>query len=226
MRTNDVRKFRDAVAPAARGRPPHLSLGIIVADCFSMSSFAIFTDMMRLAAGEGEGHQPAVISWEVMSGRSGPTRASCGVEMGHTSGLVPQNRFDYIVVIGGLTQDGCQLDDATQAYLRESARVGVPLIGICTGSFILCRLGLMSDRSACVSWCHREDFVDEFPHQRVVTDRTFLVDKDRITASGGAGTADLALYLISKHVGKATARKAQAVLQFDRMRGFIGNFTH
>lgn len=201
-----------------RRRRPRLSLGIILAEHFTLSSFALFTDLMRLAADEGDLSRPLNISWQVMSSRAAPTRASCGVPVGRTSELVNPRLFDYIVIVGGLLHKGPQIDAATEAYLHEAAHAGVPLIGMCTGSFILCRIGLMSGRSSCVSWYHYQDFIDEFPHHEVVADRIFLVDKDRITLPGGAGAADLAMYLIKRHLGKALAQKAQEVLQFDRMR--------
>lgn len=202
----------------SRLRQPQLALGIILAEHFSMSSFAVFTDLMRLAADEGDLSRPVNISWQVMGSRATPIRASCGVEVSRTSELLDPRQFDYIVVIGGLLHKGAQIDASTATYLQEAARANVPLIGICTGSFILCRVGLMTDRTSCVNWYHYQDFIDEFPGHAVVADRIFLVDKDRITLPGGAGAADLALYLIKKHLGKASAQKAQEVLQFDRMR--------
>jgi transcriptional regulator GlxA family with amidase domain len=202
----------------ARERGPRLSVGIILADHFTLSGFAIFTDLMRLAADEGDFSRPVNATWKVMSSRSTPTRASCGILINRTSEFVDPRGFDYVVVVGGLLHAGPQIDAATEAYLHGAARAGVPLIGMCTGSFILSRIGLMEGRRSCVSWYHYQDFVDEFPRQEVVADRIFLVDRDRITLPGGAGTADLSLYLIQKHLGKSVAQKAQEVLQFDRMR--------
>jgi transcriptional regulator GlxA family with amidase domain len=143
------------------------------------------------------------------------------VLVSRTGELVDPRRFDYIVVVGGLLHQGPQVDAATEAYLRRASEAGVALIGMCTGSFILCRIGLMKDRCACVSWYHYQDYLDAFPGQAVVGDRIFLVDRDRITLPGGAGAADLALYLIRKHLGAAVAQKAQEVMQFDRVR--VGN---
>ena len=204
-----------------RSRTPQLSLGFVLAEHFTLSSFAVFTDLMRLAADEGDFSRQVRISWTVMSSRATPTRASCGVTVGRTSDFVDPRQFDYVVIVGGLMHQGPQIDAATEAYLHRAARASVPLIGMCTGSFILCRAGLMGDRCSCVSWYHYQDFVDEFPNQDVVADRIFLVDRDRITLPGGAGAADLALYLIKEHLGQAAAQKAQEVLQFDQMR--LGN---
>ncbi len=208
-------------AGGGRPRTPHLSLGILLAEHFTLSSFAVFTDLMRLAADEGDLSRQVKVTWSVMSSRAAPTRASCGVTVSRTSELVDPRKFDYIVVVGGVLHAGPQIDAATEEYLHQAARAGVPLIGMCTGSFVLARIGLMHDRCSCVSWYHYQDFLDEFPGQAVVADRIFLVDRDRITLPGGAGAADLALYLIKRHLGQAVAQKAQEILQFDRMR--VGN---
>jgi transcriptional regulator GlxA family with amidase domain len=101
------------------------------------------------------------------------------------------------------------------APVRASCGVTV---GICTGSFILCRAGLMTGRRCCVSWYHCQDFLDEFPHHHPVADRMFVIDGDRITCSGGAGAADLATFLIDRHLGRAVAQKARHVLLLDRAR--------
>lgn len=214
-----IRKARSS--PAARAARPRLSLGIVLADHFTLTSFSVFVDLMRLAADEGDLSRQINVTWEVMSHRTTPTYASCGFGIARTSDFIDPRRFDYVMVVGGVLHKGPQIDAPTARYLERAAAASVPLIGMCTGSFILCRTGLMQDRCSCVSWYHHQDFVDEFPRQAVVADRIFLVDRDRITLPGGAGAADLALYLISKHVGPAIAQKAQEVLQFDRMR--VGN---
>ena len=116
-------------------------------------------------------------------------RSSCGLLVTPTCGLLPPGELDYVVVVGGLLRHGTALDPAARAYLRRAAAVGTTLIGVCTGSFLLCREGLMEGRRACVSWFHYQDFKDEFPDQDAVADRLFLVDRDRITCSGGSNVA-------------------------------------
>ena len=113
---------------------------------------------------------------------------------------------------------GPQVDTATTTYIREAAAAGVPLIGVCTGSFVLARAGLMNGRRCCVSWYHHRDLVEEFADIEPVSDRIFLVDGDRITCSGGAGAADLAAMLVDRHIGQSAARKSLNVLLFDAPR--------
>jgi transcriptional regulator GlxA family with amidase domain len=145
-------------------------------------------------------------------------RASCGVGVTPTSGLLDPRTLDYVVVVGGLLHAGRQVDAATLEYLRRAARAGTTLIGLCTGSFVLARAGLLAGRTACVSWLHVQEFADEFPGQRVVADRLFLEDGDRITCAGGGGAADLATLLVRRHLGAAAAQKSRQVMLLDAPR--------
>lgn len=205
-------------ASRARSEPAPLRVGIILAEHFTLSAFGVFVDHLRLAADEGDRSRPLHVQWSIMSSRRESVPASCGVMIEPTSGLLPPESLDYVAVIGGLLHAGPQLDEPTVRYLREIGATRVPLIGICTGSFILCRAGLMHGRRSCVSWYHFQDFREAFPDEAVVADRLFLEDGPRITCAGGAGTAALATALIERHLGRAPAQKASQVLLFDRPR--------
>ena len=200
------------------GAAPSLRVGFLLAPNFTLSAFSLFVDALRLAGDEGDGSRPVNCVWPVMAARPDPVRSSCGMMVTPTSGLVPPGELDYVVVVGGLLR-GPALDPAARAYLRQAAAAGTTLVGACTGSFLLCREGLMQGRRACVSWFHYQDFKDEFPDQDAVADRLFLVDRDRITCSGGSNVADLAVHLIRRHVGPAQAQKAQHILLLTRVRG-------
>jgi transcriptional regulator GlxA family with amidase domain len=201
-----------------RGSRPPLRVGIVLAHHFTLSAFAVFVDHLRLAADEGDRSRPLHVQWSIMASRLEPVAASCGVMLQPTHALLPPETLDYVVVIGGLLHAGPQIDEITTRYLREVGATHVPLIGICTGSFILCRAGLMRGRRSCVSWYHYQDFLEAFPSQEVIADRLFLADGPRITCAGGAGAAALATYLIEQHLGRAVAQKASQVLLFDRTR--------
>ena len=145
-----------------------------------------------------------------MSTQASPVRASCGFALGRTSPFTDPARFDYIVIVGGLLQPTPQIDRDTGDYLKSAAKAGVPLIGLCTGSFILARLGLLDGKRCCVSWYHYQDFLAEFPGLEPEADQLFLVDGGRITCAGGGGTADLASFLIERHIGRSVATEEPA----------------
>ena len=206
------------VSPATRVPREPLRVGVILAEHFTLSAFAVFIDHLRLAADEGDRSRPVHVQWSIMASRQESVPASCGVMIEPTSRFLPPESLDYVVIIGGLLHAGPQIDEPTTRYLREVAETRVPLIGICTGSFILCRAGLMRGRRSCVSWYHYQDFLEAFPDHDVVADRLFLADGPRITCAGGAGAAALATHLIERHLGSAVAQKASQVLLFDKPR--------
>lgn len=197
---------------------PALRVGFLVANNFTLSALSLFMDALRLAADEGDRSRPIRCSWAVMAAKPDPIRSSCGVQISRTAPLLPPTDFDYIVVVGGLLHAGAQMDDAATAYLKSAAAAGVPLVGVCTGSFILSRAGLMTGRRCCVSWYHYADFETEFPDQTPDADQLFVVDGDRITCAGGSGVADLAAHLIERHVGQSAAQKCLHVLQLQNAR--------
>jgi len=203
-----------------------LAAGIVLAEHFTLAPFALFVDHLRLAADESDRSRPIRCTWQVMASRDAPVRASCGVAVNRTAPLLDPRGLDYVVVVGGLLHAGRQVDAATLEYLREAARAGTTLIGLCTGSFVLARAGLMAGRTVCVSWLHHQDFIDEFPGHPVVADRLFLVDGDRITCAGGAGAADLATFLVRRHLGEGPAQKSRQVMQLDAARGGEGAQPH
>jgi transcriptional regulator GlxA family with amidase domain len=193
-------------------------VGVILADHFTLSAFAVFIDHLRLAADDGDRSRPMHVQWSIMASRQDPIPASCGVLVTPTSPFLFADALDYVVVIGGLLHAGPQIDEATVRYLRQIAEARVPLIGVCTGSFILCRAGLMRGRRSCVSWYHYQDFLEAFPDHDVLADRLFVADGPRITCAGGAGAAALATHLIERHLGRGVAQKASQVLLFERPR--------
>ena len=91
----------------------------------------------------------------------------------------------------------------------------MPLVGVCTGAFILHRAGLMDGYRCCVSWFHHADFLEQFDGLTPVSDQIFIVDRDRLTCSGGASSAHLAAHLVEKHVGRAQARKSLHIMIID-----------
>src|SRR6202142_804770 len=176
-----------------------LRVGVILADHFTLSAFAVFIDHLRLAADEGDRSRPMHVQWSIMASASQPVRASCGVMIEPTSEFLAPESLDYLVVIGGILHAGPQIDEVTTRYLREVAAARVPLIGVCTGSFVLCRAGLMKGRRTCVSWYHYQDFLEAFPDHEGVADRLFLGDGPRITCAGGAGGPAPPPHLLAQH---------------------------
>lgn len=203
---------------AAERGAPALSVGFILARSFTLTALSSFIDTLRLAADDGDDSRQIRCRWRILGPSGGAVRASCGLAIHADAPLAEPRAYDYVVVVGGLLQRGPQIDAEQRAFLQRADAARIPLIGVCTGGFVLCRAGLMKDRRCCVSWYHHQDFLDEFPELTPVSDQLFVIDRDRITCSGGAGVVDLAAWLVERHLGRAAAQKAARILQVDQAR--------
>ncbi len=185
---------------------PRLSVGFILARRFTLCAFANFVDVLRLSADEGDRSRPIFCGWRVLSSTMEPITSSSGIAVHPEERLGDPARFDYIVVVGGLIDETENLHPDYVRFLHAAAAAGVPLVGVCTGAFILHRAGLMNGYRCCVSWFHHDDFLQRFEGMKPVSDRIFVVDRDRLTCSGGVSSAHLAAFLVDRHVGQARAQ--------------------
>ena len=189
-----------------------LRVGFVLTPRFTLTAFAGFVDALRLAADEGDRSRPQLCRWDVLGNEGSPIFSSCGVGVLPTAPFTSTEAYDYLVVVGGLLHGGQQVPARLYAALREAAAKGVKLVGLCTGSFVLARAGLLDGHVACVSWFHRGEFTDEFPRCRVLSNQMFVVDRDRLTCAGGTSVVHLAAHLIEKAIGRSSAVKALRIM--------------
>lgn len=197
---------------AREAAEPKLRVGFLLAPRFTLTAFAGFVDALRLAADEGDRSRPLLASWAVLDATQGPVSSSCGASVAPTAPLDSPQDYDYIVVVGGLLHGGQRVPARLTAFLREAATAGVKLVGLCTGSFVLARAGLLEGHLACVSWFHREEFAAEFPDCRIVSNQMFVADRDRLTCAGGTSVVHLAAHIIERTIGRASAVKALRIM--------------
>lgn len=191
---------------------PKLRVAFLLTPRFTLTAFAGFVDALRLAADDGDRSRPLHARWAILDTANGPVLSSCGASVVPDAPLETPQGYDYVVVVGGLLHGGQRVTARLTAFLREAADAGVKLVGLCTGSFVLARTGLLDGHLACVSWFHREEFAAEFPDCRVVSNRMYVVDRDRLTCAGGTSVVHLAAHIIEQAIGRASAVKALRIM--------------
>lgn len=205
-----------ASSMASSARAQKLRVGFVLTPRFTLTAFAGFIDALRLAADEGDRSRQIGCEWAILGIPGTPIQSSCGASVVPLDRIENPERFDYIVVVGGLLHGGQKVPAAIYAFLRSAAQAGVALVGLCTGTFVLARAGLLDGYVSCVSWFHREDFMREFPKLRLVSNRVFVADRDRLTCAGGTRVVHLAAHLIEKHCGRAHATKSLRIMIEDQ----------
>jgi len=192
-------------APGAGG--VELRIGILLWPQFPLLSLAGLCDALRHAADIGDQSQQLRCSWTVLGTPGERIAASCGIEVPVQQSLGSEATFDYIAVIGGLLPQLDKADRRQVRFLKQAAASGVPLLGICTGSFVLAHHGLMDGHTACVHPFHVADWQRLFPALPHSTHGDYLIDGDRITCAGGVSIIELATELVRRHCGADRAAK-------------------
>lgn len=197
---------------------PKLSVAFILLNEFTLFAFSGFVDALRIAGDELDNSRQRECRWTVIAPTLEPVRANCGVSVTPWEILPDPTRFDYVVVIGGRMQPQRNTDERILRYLQRAAARGVAIVGVCTATFVLARAGIMEGRRCCVHWNARNDFELEFPGLAVESDTVFVEEGNHITCPGGQSAADVALHLIERHCGAASARKAAAGMVLEDIR--------
>ncbi|HWT38263.1 MAG TPA: GlxA family transcriptional regulator [Paraburkholderia sp.] len=192
-----------------------MKFGIVLLPNFTLTAFSGFVDLLRLASDEGDFSKPVRCAWTVVGETLTPVRASCGIQIQPWQTFDDAGAFDYVVVIGGLLHSGPGASDATLQFVRRAAETSTTLVGICTGVFALSRAGVMDGHRVCVSWFHYWDYIARFPgadETLLVADRLFVIDRRRISCSGGRASIDVAAAILQRHLDAATVQKALRIL--------------
>lgn len=108
--------------PASEQNPTRLSIGFLLAPRFTLSAFATFVDVLRLAADDGDGSRPIRCRWRVLSSDMAPVQSSCGIRIEPDERVGDPARFDYIVAVGGLIDGGPGLSPEQGAFLKRAAQ--------------------------------------------------------------------------------------------------------
>lgn len=195
-----------------------LAVGFVLLHRFTLLPFAAFVDCLRLAADEGDRSRQLRCNWTFMTGSGQEATASCGAAITPCEPFRHPEEFDYIVVIGGVQDERDKVDQQAITYLRRAAELNVPLVGLCTGVFALIQAGVMNGKRCCVSWYHHGDLTRRFPDITPVADRLFVDEGNLLTCAGGIAAADLAAYLIERHLGRAWAIKSLHIMLIDEVR--------
>lgn len=205
-------------APQSRSGA-ELNVGILLWPRFPLLSLGGLCDALRHAADRSDQSRPLRCLWTTIGLPNTVVESSCGLVVPVQSAFADVEQFDYVVVIGGLLPYLEKVDKRYWDYLHTAARAGVPLVGICTGSFVLAHAGLMEDRVACVHSFHFDDYRNMFPRLRVVTHADYLIDGNRLTCAGGISVIELAARLINLHCGPDRASKVIHQMTVSRQAG-------
>ncbi|MEO1328589.1 MAG: GlxA family transcriptional regulator [Pseudomonadota bacterium] len=166
----------------------------------SMIAFAAALEPLRIA--NRLSHE-TLYDWRLMTEDGDVATCSSGTRVAPDGGLLDLPRGATAFVCSGLDAQFAA-GKALLTWLRKQERRGVALGGMCTGSFILAKAGLLEGRRCTIHWENQPALAEEFPELEV-TNHLFEIDGSRFTCAGGAASADMMLEIIARDHGQDLA---------------------
>ncbi|MCU9850345.1 helix-turn-helix domain-containing protein [Defluviimonas sp. WL0024] len=213
--TNEVREELGPQRPAP-AMQPSLRIGILAVPDFTLMSFSCFVEYLRLAADERDFSRKIYCDWSLLSNSTDPIRASCGFEMVPTAGVDTLSSYDYLLVHGGILHSRERTPDYVYQTIDRAVQEKVPLVGLCTGQFVLAEMGLLDGRKCAVHFSQEPAMNKLFPKVETDTESPVVEDRGVITCPGGLAAISLATRLVSEHCGTARAEKVMHYFMADR----------
>jgi len=195
-----------------RSRTRHI--GFLLIDNFTMIALASAVEPLRMA-NQLSGKE--LYSWSTISETGEQVVASDGIRITPDLGIQDSADFDLVFVVGGV--------NITRSYTRKQAnwlktlaRKQVHLGGLCTGAYLLAEAGLLNDYDCSTHWECIASMQEAYPRVRC-TNHLFVIDRDRITSSGGTVPLDMMLTMIRRDFGYQLTASISEMFICDRVRG-------
>lgn len=167
---------------------------------FSMIAFTAAIEPLR-AANRVAGKQ--LYTWQVATVDGEPVIASNGVQVQPDTSLDEAPHCEVLIVCAGLNPIE-NASDALAAKLRMQARHCDAVGGVCTGSMLLAKAGLLEGYRCTIHWENLIGFTESFPDLEI-TSRLYEIDRNRFTCSGGITPLDMMIHFIALDFGRKLA---------------------
>lgn len=181
-----------------------VELGVLIYQGAQLAAVHGLTDLFGVANRIAAEHESAqlpllrVSHWQV-DAHGTPARtfdSHPGPDQPMMAVLVPPSIAEF-------TED--QAPPALLEWLRLQHAGGTVLGGVCIGSIMLARSGLLDGRSATTHWSSAKSFAASYPAVRLEADKPIVDDGDLITSAGLMAWSELGLRLVDRLMGPSVA---------------------
>ena len=179
---------------------PDLRIGFVLVPGFNILPLAGFIDTLRHAADESDHSQQVYCKWKIIGPSMEPIPSSCGITIPPWEVYGDPGEFNYIVVVGGKTDQIRYVSSQTYEFLNKAEELRIPLVGLGVGVFVLAEAGLLTNKRCAVHPRHLNEFANRFPDIIPVIDELFVIDLNRITCAGRTAAIDLAISILNNHL--------------------------
>jgi transcriptional regulator GlxA family with amidase domain len=174
--------------------------------------FEVFSVASRIARRVIGVDAPFAVSLVGASGAA--VRARHGMGVVPHAGFHDAPQFDLLVVPGGLVDQPLS-DSATLEWVRRQDAGAALTASVCTGAFILAKLGMLDGLAVTTHWDDIADLRKQHP-QLDVREGVPYIDQGRIVTSAGISAGiGMSLHLVGRILGVDMARATARQMEYD-----------
>jgi len=188
--------------------------GFLLLPNYSMIAFSSAIEVLRMA---NRLRKEELYEWPTYTLDGNPVLASNKLSITPDDHINAAKDLDVLFVCSGVRVRQVWSDQLRQCLLKYGQSKTI-LGGICTGTYLLAKAGLLDGYRCTIHWENMASLRETAPNV-VVTEELFELDRDRYTVSGGTASLDMMLQLVNKEHGKELAASVSEQFMCDRMRG-------
>jgi transcriptional regulator GlxA family with amidase domain len=168
----------------------------------------------------------AAYETELVALEPGPVRMSQNLELIAHRSFRQIEACDTLLIAGGVGTPQALENAELLAWLKRIAPRTQRFGSVCTGALILARAGLLSGQRATTHWGSCDELAALAPDCQVERDAIFVESGRLFTSAGVTAGIDLALELVARDLGKATALAvAQELVVYRKRPGGQSQFS-
>ncbi|SJN52790.1 GlxA family transcriptional regulator [Vibrio ruber] len=189
-------------------------IGFLLLNNFTMIALASAVEPLRMA-NQLSGKE--LYDWYTITEDGEPVSASDGITVTPDTSINAAPKLDTLIVVGGV--------NITRSYTRRQvswvqslARKHINLGGVCTGPYLLADAGVMDGYECSAHWECIAALQEAYPRVSC-TNNLFVIDRDRMTSTGGSVPMDMMINMIKRDYGHQLAASISEMFICDRIRG-------
>jgi AraC family transcriptional regulator, glycine betaine-responsive activator len=188
-------------------------IGFLTLNQYTMIALASAIEVLRMA-NRLSGEQR--FSWTILTLDGKAALSSNALALADATTYDEADALDMVLVCGGTNVERF-VDDKTTQVLRRMAHDGVVLGSLCTGAYALVKSGLLDGYRCTIHWENMAGLRESHPRVRF-QEELFVIDRDRVTCSGGTAPIDLMLAIVRAAFGKTLVADISNQFILERVR--------
>ncbi len=181
----------------------------------------VFSVASKMLASHNQGYQ-VLFTGET----TGPVQLESGLTVNVDQTCQPSSVTDYLVIPGGSAPQQFCDNPARLAYLAQRASKAKRIVSICTGAFMLAKLGLLKGKRCTTHWGYAQTLAQQYPDISVCENAIYVEDGNVFSSAGVTAGIDLALALVEQDFGSEVAiETARSLVLYLRRPGGQSQFS-